>query len=180
MSDGSLSPEGTRTFVRGSKEGTFPINTGEGGLTSNFLITHLNYDKKYMTIVECSDIQKKVFRIANTLFNVAVATDIYRKIVFKNNPEAETYILDKKTLCFYRSNWDASLDVFPNFVQKHAVHIKNYHNNLLKNIRGLLAVMGLKDIKELNKDKLIFLDKNSRVHDNIDKVFDRRLDIGKE
>ncbi len=431
MSDGSLSPEATRAFVKGSKEGDFPINTGEGGLTSNFLTTHLDYDEKYMTIVKCTPRQKKIFNIANTLFNIAVATDIYRKIVFKNDPEAETYILDKKILCFYRPNWEAPIDDFPKdvpedipdiilqissglygvrtkdgefdeeryskvmsfckmteikiaqgakqtggkliaekvtpsvayyrnvkanenlysanrfpyansitelfdfigklqkiskkpagikivisdynniipiaqeiksrkenglpfpdfisidggsggsatapiemmeriglnardsvylvnkvleeygirddvkiiasgklltpddiviilslgadftqiargfmmsagcirarycsgtdkhqcpvglatqdkrkrkhyFVQKHAIHIKNYHNNLLKNIRGLLAVMGLNDIKKLNKDKLIFLDKNSRVHDNIDKVFDRRLDIGKD
>ena len=431
MSDGSISPEGTRAFVKGSKEGDFPINTGEGGLTSNFFITHLNYNNKYMTIIKCTKTQKKLFQIAQNLFNTAVATDIYRKIVFKKNKEAETYILDQRNLDFYRPNWDAPLNAFPAkvpedipdiilqmssglygvrtkdgkfdekryakqmtfckmteikiaqgakqtggkltadkvtpaiayyrnvtahqnlfssnrfpyaksieelfdftaklqeiskkpvgikivisdyenitpiakeiqkrkennlsypdfisidggsggsatapiemmeriglnirdsvylvnkvllehgirddvkivasgkiltpddiiiilslgadfiqiargfmmsagcirarycsgtdkhqcpvglatqdkrkrkhyFVQKHANHIKNYHTNLLKNLRGLLAVMGLKDVKELNKDKLIFLDKNSRVHDNIDKVFDRRLDIGKE
>lgn len=37
MSDGSISPEGTRAFVYGAKDGDFPINSGEGGLTSNFL-----------------------------------------------------------------------------------------------------------------------------------------------
>lgn len=30
MSDGSISPEGTRAFVRGSFIGKFPINSGEG------------------------------------------------------------------------------------------------------------------------------------------------------
>ena len=39
MSDGSISPEGTRAFARGAFNGHFPINTGEGGLTSNFLAT---------------------------------------------------------------------------------------------------------------------------------------------
>ena len=39
--------------------------------------------------------------------------------------------------------------------------------------------MGLKNIKQLNKNKLLFLDKNSRVHDDIDEVFRRQLDFGK-
>ena len=37
MSDGAISPEGTRAFSIGAYKGQFPINTGEGGLTSNFL-----------------------------------------------------------------------------------------------------------------------------------------------
>jgi len=37
MSDGAISPEGTRAFSIGACRGKFPINTGEGGLTSNFL-----------------------------------------------------------------------------------------------------------------------------------------------
>ena len=49
MSDGSISPEGTRAFVQGSFIGGFPINSGEGGVTSNFFVTHENYDSKYMT-----------------------------------------------------------------------------------------------------------------------------------
>lgn len=36
MSDGSISPEGTRAFVYGAQMGSL-INSGEGGLTSNFL-----------------------------------------------------------------------------------------------------------------------------------------------
>ena len=39
--------------------------------------------------------------------------------------------------------------------------------------------MGLKNIKQLDKNKLLFLDKNSRVHDDIDEVFRRKLDLGK-
>ena len=41
MSDGAISPEGTRAFSKGAYLGKFPINTGEGSLTSNFLYTHL-------------------------------------------------------------------------------------------------------------------------------------------
>jgi glutamate synthase domain-containing protein 2 len=48
MSDGSISPEGTRAFVQGSQIGGFPINSGEGGVTSNFFVTHVNYDSAYM------------------------------------------------------------------------------------------------------------------------------------
>ena len=65
------------------------------------------------------------------------------------------------------------------FVFKHANYVANYHKNLLKSVKGLLAIMGLKDIKQLDKNKLLFLDKNSRVHDDIDEVFRRKLDLGK-
>ena len=63
---------------------------------------------------------------------------------------------------------------------KHANYVANYHKNLLKSVKGLLAIMGLKDIKQLDKNKLLFLDKNSRVHDDIDEVFRRKLDLSKD
>ena len=66
------------------------------------------------------------------------------------------------------------------FVYKHANHVSNYHKNLLKSIKGLLAIMGLKNIKELTKHKIMFFDKNFKLHDNIDDVFGRILDIGKD
>ncbi|MGB0990261.1 MAG: glutamate synthase-related protein, partial [Halarcobacter sp.] len=66
------------------------------------------------------------------------------------------------------------------FVHKQAKKVRDYHKNLLKSVRGLLAVMGLKNINELNKHKIMFLDRNSKVHDNIDDVFGRILDIGKD
>ncbi|NQY92872.1 MAG: hypothetical protein HRT43_01790, partial [Campylobacteraceae bacterium] len=47
-------------------------------------------------------------------------------------------------------------------------------------IKGLMAVMGLKHINQLTKHKIMFLDRNSKVHDNIDDVFGRILDIGKD
>ena len=113
MSDGSISPEGTRAFVQGSFIGGFPINSGEGGVTSNFFVTHENYDSKYMTIVDSSSLNKSIKRVAKFLFNGAIAADVYRKLVFKNDPEAETYILDMNKKQFYRPNWDAPLEVFP-------------------------------------------------------------------
>ncbi len=113
MSDGSISPEGTRAFVQGSYIGGFPINSGEGGVTSNFFVTHENYDEAYMKIVDSNNFNKTIKSLAKFFFNGAVAADVYRKLVFKNDSEAETYILDMKKKRFYRPNWDAPLDVFP-------------------------------------------------------------------
>ncbi|WP_417327628.1 glutamate synthase-related protein [Halarcobacter sp.] len=113
MSDGSISPEGTRAFVRGSFMGDFPINSGEGGLTSNFFVTHQNYDEKYMEIVNGTAFQKQVKTAVLKLFNGALAADAYRKLVFKDNPEAETYVFDARTQVFHRPNWNAPLEFFP-------------------------------------------------------------------
>ncbi len=113
MSDGSISPEGTRAFVFGAKEGHFPINSGEGGLTSNFFVSHSNYDTRYMKEVKGTPFEEKIFKICKILFNVPVAIDFYRKIVFRKDPLADTYVFNKDKECFYRPNWDAPLDVFP-------------------------------------------------------------------
>ncbi|BAK74197.1 FMN-binding glutamate synthase family protein [Arcobacter sp. L] len=113
MSDGSISPEGTRAFVQGSYLGGFPINSGEGGVTSNFFSTHMHYDSSYMKIVDSSSVNKVLKGIAKFFFNGALAADVYRKLVFRNDPEAETYMLDMKKKQFYRPNWDAPLENFP-------------------------------------------------------------------
>jgi glutamate synthase domain-containing protein 2 len=116
MSDGSISPEGTRSFVWGSQMGKFPINTGEGGLTSNFFVTHRNYHEDYLTVVKGNKFQRFLKDIVLMLFNSAMAADAYRKMVFGNDPEAETYVLDVKSKAFYRPNWDAPLEHFPDDV----------------------------------------------------------------
>ncbi|GGD43351.1 hypothetical protein GCM10012288_17050 [Malaciobacter pacificus] len=113
MSDGSISPEGTRAFVKGSYMGNFPINSGEGGVTSNFFVTHEKYDPKYMTLVEGTAFQKKIKDIVKYFFNGAVAADVYRKLVFGKDEEAETYILDMSKKIFYRPNWNLPLSAFP-------------------------------------------------------------------
>ncbi len=113
MSDGSISPEGTRAFVRGAFMGNFPINSGEGGLTSNFFVTHKNYKPEYMSVVHGNLFQKLVKRLIQKLFNGAMAADAYRSLVFRNNPEAETYVFDLKTEIFHRPNWEAPLENFP-------------------------------------------------------------------
>lgn len=113
MSDGSISPEGTRSFVWGSQMGQFPINTGEGGLTSNFFVTHRNYKEEYLTVVKGTKFQRFIKDIAHKLFNSAFAADIYRKMVFGKDQEAETYVLDIANKAFYRPNWEAPIEAFP-------------------------------------------------------------------
>lgn len=113
MSDGSISPEGTRAFVYGAKMGGFPINSGEGGLTSNFFVSHYDYDKKYMKEVKGNSFEHKIFKLARYFFNEPVAVDFYRKIVFKKDLEADTYVFNKDKECFYRPNWEAALENFP-------------------------------------------------------------------
>lgn len=60
MSDGAISPEATRAFSKGAYLGKFPINTGEGSLTSNFLYTH-HYSPEnncYLDVKEGTFLQK--------------------------------------------------------------------------------------------------------------------------
>jgi len=113
MSDGAISPEGTRAFVSGAFMGNFPINTGEGSLTSNFFITHVNYDEKYTTIVEGTAFQKLIAKIIRKTINGYQASRAYRRMVFGDDPEAETYVLDQESKRFHRPNWDAPLENFP-------------------------------------------------------------------
>lgn len=113
MSDGSISPEGTRAFVRGAQMGQFPINSGEGGVTSNFFVTHQSYKPEYMKIVHGTAFAKKIKDMVNFLFNGAMAADVYRDLVFGKDPEAETYVFDLKSQLFHRVNWDAPLENFP-------------------------------------------------------------------
>ncbi|WP_419764487.1 MAG: glutamate synthase-related protein [Arcobacter sp.] len=118
MSDGSISPEGTRAFVKGAYMGGFAINTGEGGLTSNFFTTHEDYDESYMTIFEGSIVQKFIKKIIRKLFNGSLAANAYLKMVLKNDPEIESYTFDEKTKRVHRVNWYAPLKAFPKEVPK--------------------------------------------------------------
>jgi len=75
MSDGAISPEGTRAFLKGSYLGDFPINTGEGGLTSNFIFTHKlkEKDSKFMEIKEGTWFAKGVYSFIKFFSNKAIA-----------------------------------------------------------------------------------------------------------
>ncbi len=117
MSDGSISPEGTRAFAMGAQQGGFPINTGEGSLTSNFLTTH-GYnpnDNEYLSIKEGTLFAKSVYRLAKFIFNAAIARRIYQHMVLMPKDE-ESYLFDPEQIISYRVNWNAPLNAFPKSV----------------------------------------------------------------
>jgi glutamate synthase domain-containing protein 2 len=113
MSDGAISPEGTRAFTKGAYLGKFPINTGEGSLTSNFFYTHkYTRECKFFQIQEGTIFAKSVYKIIKLLLNGAVARKVYKHMVVYS-AAADSYLFDEREMLFYRVNWDASLDVFP-------------------------------------------------------------------
>jgi len=112
MSDGSISPEGTKAFTIGAYRGKFPINTGEGGLTTNFLITHQSYDEKYMETISLNFWQKKIYELLKRMANRYFAISTLRTLTLKKSV-ADTYNFDYNNLCFYRVNWSAKLEDFP-------------------------------------------------------------------
>lgn len=114
MSDGALSPEGTRAFVIGAAKAGFPLNTGEGGLTSNYFVTHApdiaNAD--YLEVVESTAYAELVFNVTSFLFNRAMAIKAYRKILL-NKKTDNTYIYDPESHALFRPNWNAPIEDFP-------------------------------------------------------------------
>ncbi|QOP46583.1 FMN-binding glutamate synthase family protein [Sulfurimonas paralvinellae] len=113
MSDGAISPEGTRAFTKGAYLGKFPINTGEGSLTSNFFYTHkYTRECKFFETFEGTFFAKAVYKIIKLLINGAIAQKVYKHmVVYSKAPDS--YLFDKDEMLFYRVNWDAPLDVFP-------------------------------------------------------------------
>jgi len=114
MSDGAISPEGTRAFSKGAYMGKFPINTGEGSLSSNFLYTHRysSSDNCYLDIKEGTIFAKTIYRILSILLNRSVAQRVYRHMVI-NTLDSESYLFDENSLVCFRINWSAPLKDFP-------------------------------------------------------------------
>jgi len=113
MSDGALSPEATRAFSKAAYRSKFPINTGEGGLTSNFLTT-LKYDTKndcFLEVKKGTIFAKSIYKILTLLFNQAQAQKVYCDIIIDAEAK-ETFMFDKRSLVCYRVNWDAPLVSF--------------------------------------------------------------------
>jgi glutamate synthase domain-containing protein 2 len=120
MSDGAISPEGTRAFTIGAYQGNFPINTGEGGLTSNFLAT-LNLEHfestKYLDIKQGTVFSRSVYKIFRFLSNREVAQRIYRNMVVRRKDRG-SFIFDTQELVYFRVNWETKLSYFPTKVPK--------------------------------------------------------------
>jgi len=116
MSDGAISPEGTRAFTKGAYLGKFPINTGEGSLTSNFFYTHkYTRECKFFEIYEGTLFAKTVYKILKFLINGVTAQKVYKHMVITTTAP-ESFLFDLKELLFYRVNWEAPLEVFPSEV----------------------------------------------------------------
>ncbi len=62
-------------------------------------------------------------------------------------------------------------------VVKEGKEIGNYHTNLIKSMKVILAVMGKKSIKELDKSCLTFKNQNGEIYFDIDKYFHQKLHI---
>ncbi len=115
MSDGAISPEGTRAFSIGAFKGSFPINTGEGGLTSNFL-ANLNIDDcnctDYLEVKKGTVFARFVYRFLKFMTNKEISQRVYRKMVVRNK-ERGTFIFDNIKLHYFRINWKQELMYFP-------------------------------------------------------------------
>lgn len=115
MSDGAISPEGTRAFSKAAYEAGFAINTGEGSLTSNFFISHEVHNQKYMTIVNISTFDKYLYHFFRSWINGYWGIKYLRR-KYLSETQYDTYIFDYKKLLFYRINWDAKIEDFPTSV----------------------------------------------------------------
>ncbi|MDF1875461.1 FMN-binding glutamate synthase family protein [Sulfurimonas sp. SAG-AH-194-I05] len=62
-------------------------------------------------------------------------------------------------------------------VVKEGIEIGNYHRNLIKSMKVVLCVMGIKNIKDLNKSHLTFKNNNGEIYFDIDKYFHHKLHV---
>ena len=115
MSDGSLSPEATKAYSIASYKYKFPINTGEGGFTSNFLDSHKRYSPGYMEVKKGHLRHKVIYKLGVIFFNKAFAHRLYKRMLV-GKALADTYLLNTKTLDIYRPNWSADIEYFPTSV----------------------------------------------------------------
>ena len=62
-------------------------------------------------------------------------------------------------------------------VLKKGKEIGNYHKNLIKSMKVVMCVMGIKNIKDLNKSLLTFRNNNGEIYFDIDKYFHQKLHV---
>jgi len=119
MSDGAISPEATQAFSKAAYLGHFPINTGEGSLTSNFLTTHAcSIDmkaKSYLSVQRGTFFAQGIYKITKFFFNKEIAIALYRSLVLTK--EQETYTFDERNHAFFRVDWSKPLSAFPTQVE---------------------------------------------------------------
>jgi glutamate synthase domain-containing protein 2 len=58
---------------------------------------------------------------------------------------------------------------------KQSKKVASYHNNLLKGLKTILAVVGKKSFRELCKDDLQFIDKNGFVHNDVNRYYKDKM-----
>jgi glutamate synthase domain-containing protein 2 len=114
MSDGALSPEGIRSFAMASTMAHFPVNTGEGGLTSNFFYTHRPdiKNREYLEVIKGTWFAELAFKLSAFFFHRGIAIKMYRRILLHSHTE-NTYVYDPVSHILFRVNWDAPLSAFP-------------------------------------------------------------------
>ncbi len=113
MSDGALSPEATRAYARAAQIEQFPLNTGEGGMTSNLFETHsIPVAHDYLSIRSGNGWQQYLYRVSKKLISPIFAIRLYRKLLLPKE-ERYRYILDREKLMFFRPDWSAPLESFP-------------------------------------------------------------------
>jgi len=139
MSDGAISPEGTQAFSQGAYYAGFPINTGEGGLTSNFLKTH-EYaldggETRYLEKKEGTWFAKSIYHVTKFFFNKAIAVRLYRSMVIRNK-QKETYVFDAESKIFHRIDWSQPLAHFPKEVIKDIPDITFQMGSGLYGVKG--------------------------------------------
>ena len=62
-------------------------------------------------------------------------------------------------------------------VVKEGIEIGNYHKNLIKSMKVVLCVMGIKNIKYLNKSLLTFRNNNGEIYFDVDQHFRQKLHL---
>ncbi|MCF6310623.1 MAG: FMN-binding glutamate synthase family protein [Sulfurimonas sp.] len=62
-------------------------------------------------------------------------------------------------------------------VIKEGKEIGNYHNNLIKGMKMVLAIMGVKNLNDLNKSYLTFKNQNGEIYFDIDEYFHHKLHV---
>jgi glutamate synthase domain-containing protein 2 len=62
-------------------------------------------------------------------------------------------------------------------VVKEGREIGNYHKNLIKSMRVILAVMGVKNIHDISQDYLTFKNRSGEIYFNISDYFKQKLHL---